>query len=99
MNNLQVRDRKRDQQPAANQNAEHDLKARLLSGDAEIIDAIILAGSVAIRAKDLHAIIRERELIERKFQTISMGYHELRNRKGKIMQTLEPGALVTAPDR
>ena len=46
------------QQPAANQSAEHDLRARLLAGDAEIIDAIILAGSVGIRAKDLHAIDR-----------------------------------------
>ena len=79
MNNFPVKDSKPDQPPAANQNAEHDLKVRLLSGDAEIIDAIILAGSVEIRAKDLHAIIRERELIEKKFQAISMGYHELRH--------------------
>jgi hypothetical protein len=52
MKNLPVRDSKPDQEPAANQNTEHDLKARLLSGDAETIDAIILAGSVEIRAKD-----------------------------------------------
>jgi hypothetical protein len=56
-----------------------------LSGDAEIIDAIILAGSVGIRAKDLHTIIRERELIEKKFQTISVGYHELRHQMKEIM--------------
>ena len=98
MKNLSVRDSKPDQQCAAKQNAEHDLKARLLSGDAEIIEAIILAGSVGIRAKDLHAIIRERELIERKFQTISMGYHELRHQIREIMQTLEAAALVNAPD-
>jgi len=79
MKNLPVRDSKPDQEPAAKQNGEHDFKVRLLSGDAEIIDAIILAGSVEIRAKDLHAIIRERELIEKKFQAISMGYHEMRH--------------------
>jgi hypothetical protein len=98
MMNLPVSDSKPDQQPAANQNAEHDLKARLLSGDAEIIDAIVLAGSVGIRAKDLHAIIRERELIEKKFQTISMGYHELRHQIREIMRTLEAAALVNAAD-
>src|SRR6516162_2210136 len=98
MNNFPVRDSKPDQPPAANQNVEHDLTARLLSGDAEIIDAIILAGSVEIRAKDLHAIIRERELIEKKFQTISMGYHELRHQIREIMRTLEAAALVNAAD-
>ena len=98
MKNLPVRDSKPDQEPAANQNAEHDLRARLLSGDAETIDAIILAGSVEIRAKDLHAIIRERELIEKKFQTISMGYHELRHQIREIMRTLEAAALVNATD-
>jgi uncharacterized membrane protein YkvA (DUF1232 family) len=98
MKNLPVRDSKPDQEPAANQNAEHDLKARLLSGDVEIIDAIILAGSVEIRAKDLHAIIRERELIEKKFQTISMGYHELRHQITEIIRTLEAAALVNATD-
>ena len=67
MKNLSVRDSKPDQQSVANQNVEHDLKARLLSGDAEIIDAIILAGSIGIRAKDLHAIVRERGFIEKKF--------------------------------
>jgi uncharacterized membrane protein YkvA (DUF1232 family) len=98
MKNLPVRDSKPDQEPAANQNAEHDLKARLLSGDAETIDAIILAGSVEIRAKDLHAIIRERELVEKKFQAISMGYHELRHQIREIMRTLEAAALVNATD-
>ena len=98
MKNLPVGDSKRDQEPPANQNAEHDLTARLLAGDAEIIDAIILAGSVEIRAKDLHAIVRERELIERKFQTISMGYGELRHQIREIMQTLEAAALVNATD-
>jgi uncharacterized membrane protein YkvA (DUF1232 family) len=98
MTNLPVRDSKPDQEPAANENSEHDLTARLLSGDAEIIDAIILAGSVEIRAKDLHAIIRERELIEKEFQTISMGYHELRYQIGEIMRTLEAAALVNATD-
>ena len=98
MNNFPVRDSKPDQPPAANQNAEHDLKVRLLSGDAEIIDAIILAGSVEIRARDLHAIIRERELIEKKFQTISIGYEELRHQIKEIMQTLEAAALVNATD-
>ena len=98
MKNLPVGDSKRDQEPPANQNAEHDLTARLLAGDAEIIDAIILAGSVEIRAKDLHAIISERELIEKKFQTISMGYHELRHQIREIMRTLEAAALVNAAD-
>ena len=98
MKNLSVSDRKRDQQPAANHNAEHDLKARFLSGDAETIDSIILAGSLGIRAKDLHAIIRERELIEKKFQTISIGYHELRHQIREIMRTLEAAALVNATD-
>ena len=98
MKNLSVRDSKPDQQSAANQNVEHDLKARLLSGDAEIIDAIILAGSIGIRAKDLHAIIREREFIEKKFQTISARYHELRHQIREIMRTLEAAALVNAID-
>ena len=61
MKSLQVRDRKPDHKPAANQNSEHDVAVRLSSGDTEHIDGIILAGSVAIRAKDLHAIVRERE--------------------------------------
>src|SRR5215472_2177356 len=98
MKNLAVRDGKRDQEHRANQNAEHDLRARLLAGDAEIIDAIILAGSVEIRARDLHAIIRERELIEKKFQTISMEYHELRHQIREIMRTLEAAAFVNATD-
>ena len=98
MNNFPVRESKPNQEPAANQNAEHDLTARLLAGDPEIIDAIILAGSVEIRAKDLHAIIRERALMEKKFRTISMGYHELRYQIREIMQTLEGAALVNATD-
>jgi hypothetical protein len=98
MKNLPVRNSKPDQQRAANQNAEHDLKARLLAGDAEIIDAVIFAGSAEIRAKDLHAIIRERELIEKKFQTMSMGYNELRHQIREIMRTLEAAALVNATD-
>src|SRR6516165_9523702 len=98
MTNLPVRDSKPDQEPAANENSEHDLTARLLSGDAEIIDAIILAGSVEIRAKDLHAIIREREFIEKKFQAISMGYHELKHQIREIMRTLEAAAFVNTTD-
>src|ERR1700752_184071 len=98
MKNLPVRDSKRDQEPPANQNGKHDLKTRLLTGDAEVIDAIILAGSVGIRAKDLHTIIRERELIDRKFQTISLGYHELRHQIREMMRTLEAAALVNAAD-
>jgi len=98
MKNLPVKKVNVIKSPPANQNAEHDLRARLLAGDAEIIDAIILAGSVGIRAKDLHAIIRERELIEKKFQTISMGYHELKHQIREIMRTLEAAALVNATD-
>jgi uncharacterized membrane protein YkvA (DUF1232 family) len=98
MKNLPLRDTKPDQAPPANQNAQHDLRARLLSGDTEIIDAIILAGSVGIRVKDLHAIIRERELIEKKFQTISMGYRELRHQIREIMRSLEAASLVNATD-
>jgi uncharacterized membrane protein YkvA (DUF1232 family) len=98
MKNLPVRDSKRDQEPPANQNVKHDLKARLLAGDAEVIGAIILAGSVGIRVKDLHAIMRERELIDGKFQTINMGYHELRHQIRDIMRTLEAAALVNAAD-
>jgi uncharacterized membrane protein YkvA (DUF1232 family) len=98
MKNLPVRDSKPDQEPAANQNAEHDLEARLLSGDAEIIDEIILTGSAEIRANDLQTVIREREVIEKKFQTISMGYHELRHQISEIMRTLEAAALVNATD-
>src|SRR5262249_46908002 len=98
MENLPLRDRKPDQQPAANQNAEHDLTVRLLSGDTEDIDEIILAGSVGIRAKDLHAIIREREFIEKKFQAISVGYHELKHQIREIMRTLEAAALVNTTD-
>jgi uncharacterized membrane protein YkvA (DUF1232 family) len=69
-----------------------------LSRDAEIIDSIILAGSVGIRAKDLHTIIRERELIEKKFQAISMEYHELKHQIKGIIRTLEAAALVNATD-
>jgi uncharacterized membrane protein YkvA (DUF1232 family) len=98
MKNLPVKDSKSDKRPAANQNAEHDLKARLLSRDAQIIDALILAGSVKIRARDLHAIIRERELIEKKFQAISMEYHELKHQIREIIRTLEAAALVNATD-
>jgi hypothetical protein len=72
MKNLQVRDRK----PVA---------MRILSGDTEHIDGIILTGSVGIRAKDLHAIVRERVLIEKKFQAVSMGYHELKHQIREIM--------------
>ena len=98
MKDIPVRDRKPDQQLAANQNSEHDLTVRLLSGDTEHIDAIILDGSVGIRGKDLHAIVRERELIEKKFQAISMGYHELKHQIREIMRTLEAAALVNATD-
>ena len=98
MKNLPVKKVNVIKSPPANQNAEHDLRARLLAGDAEIIDAIILAGSVEIRAKDLHAIIRERELIEKKFQAISMGYYEMRHQIREIMRTLEAAALVNATD-
>jgi hypothetical protein len=98
MNDFPVRDGRLDQQPAANQTPEHDLAAQLLSGNTEQIDAIIFAGSVGIRAKDLHAIIRERELIDRKFQTISMGYHELWHQIREMMRTLEAAALVNAAD-
>jgi uncharacterized membrane protein YkvA (DUF1232 family) len=98
MKSLQVRDRKPDHKPAANQNSEHDVAVRLSSGDTEHIDGIILAGSVAIRAKDLHAIVRERELIEKQFQAISMGYDELKHQIREIMRTLEAAALVNASD-
>ena len=98
MNNLPVRDGKLDQQRAANQTPEHDLAAQLLSGNTEHVDAIILAGSAGIRAKDLHAIIRQRELIERKFEAISMGYHELKHQVREIMRTLEAAVLVNVTD-
>ena len=51
-----------------------------------------------IRAKDLHAIVRERELIEKKFQAISVGYHELKHQIREIMRTLEASVLVNASD-
>src|SRR5262245_29224869 len=98
MKSLPVRDRKPDQHPAAYQNPEHDLTVRLLSGDTEHIDAIILAESVGIRARDLHRIIRERGLIEKKFQAISIGYHELKHQIREIVRTLEAAALVNAAD-
>jgi uncharacterized membrane protein YkvA (DUF1232 family) len=91
MKNFQVTDRKPDHKPAAN-------AVRILSGDTEHIDGIILAGSVGIRAKDLHAIVRERELIEKKFQAISVGYHELKHQIREIMRTLEAAVLVNAID-
>jgi uncharacterized membrane protein YkvA (DUF1232 family) len=91
MKKLQVRDRKPDHKPAAN-------TVRILSGDTEHINSIILAGSVGIRAKDLHAIVRERELIEKKFQAVNMGYHELKHQIREIMRTLEAAVLVNASD-
>ena len=94
----EVGDTKPGQQPAANQNAEYDLTVRLLSGDREDIDAMILAGSAAIGARDLHAMIRERELIEKKFRAMSMGYQELKHQIRGIMRTLEAAALVNATD-
>jgi len=91
-------DRKPGRQPAGNQNSEHDLTVRLLSGDMEHIDGIILAGSAGIGAKDLYAMMRERELIEKKFRAMSMGYHELKYQIREIMRTLEAAALVNATD-
>jgi uncharacterized membrane protein YkvA (DUF1232 family) len=93
-----VAGRKPGQQPAAEQNSEHDLTVRLLSGDIEHIDAIILAGSAGIGVKDLHAMVRESELIEKKFRATSMGYHELKRQIREIMRTLEAAALVNATD-
>jgi uncharacterized membrane protein YkvA (DUF1232 family) len=94
----EVGDRKPGRQPAGNQNSEHDLTVRLLSGDMEHIDAIILAGSAGIGARDLQAMMRERELIEKKFRAMSMGYHELKHQIREIMRTLEAAALVNATD-
>jgi uncharacterized membrane protein YkvA (DUF1232 family) len=98
MKNLPEKERKPVERPVADQDSEHDLTVRLLSADTEHIDGIILAGSVGIRAKDLHAIIREREFIEKKLQAISMGYHELKHQIREIMRTLEAAALVNATD-
>jgi len=94
MKNLQVRNRKLITSPLRIKTR----SMRILSGDTEHIDGIILAGSIGIRAKDLHAIVRERELIEKKFQAISMGYHELKHQIREIMRTLEAAALVNASD-
>jgi uncharacterized membrane protein YkvA (DUF1232 family) len=98
MNNLPVRDRKLDQQPAADQSSEHDVAAQLLSGNIEHIDSIILAGSARIRSKDLHALIRERQLIEKKLQAVSVGYDELKHQVREIMRTLEAAVLVNVTD-
>ena len=93
-----IRDEKADQQPVANQHSEHDSMARVLSGDMQYIDAVIRAGSAGIRARDLYALIRQRELIGNKFAAISSGYHQLRDQIRQIMQTLEAAALVNAID-
>jgi uncharacterized membrane protein YkvA (DUF1232 family) len=98
MKNVPVRNKKPDAQPDVIENSDHDLMVMLLSGDTEHIDAIILAGSAGIRAKDLHAITRERELIEQKVQAIGGGYHELKLQIQEIMRTLEAAALVNATD-
>ena len=91
-------DKKPDQQPAANANAGHDLTARLLSEDMQRIDDIIVAGSVGIRARDLHVITRKRELIEQKIQAISLRQQELNHQIRAIMRTLEAAALVSTSD-
>jgi uncharacterized membrane protein YkvA (DUF1232 family) len=57
-----------------------------------------LAGSVGIRAKYLHAIVRGRESIDKKFQAISMGYHKLKYQIREIMRTLEAAALANVTD-
>jgi uncharacterized membrane protein YkvA (DUF1232 family) len=98
MKNQQIRHKRADQQLAANENSEHDLMLQLLSGDMSFIDSIIRAGSAEIRAKDLHAIIGQRELIENKSAAISSEDHQLKDQIRQIMRTLEAGALVNAAD-
>ena len=69
--------------------------AQLLSGNIEHIDSIILARSAGFRSKDLLVLIRERQLTEKKFQAISMGYDELKHQVGEIMRTLEAAVLAS----
>lgn len=98
MNDILVSEKNFNQQARAKENSEHDLMLRLLSGDMQCIDDVIWAGSEEIRAKDLYAIIRQRELIGNKFAAISSGYHQLRDQIRQIMRTLEAAALVNARD-
>jgi hypothetical protein len=55
------------------------LTLQLLSGDMQCIDDMILAGSAGIRAKDLYAIIPQRELIGNTFAAISSEYDRLKD--------------------
>jgi uncharacterized membrane protein YkvA (DUF1232 family) len=98
MNDLPIRENTFNQRNLAKENSEHDLILRLLSGDMQYIDDIIRAGSAGIRAKDLYAIIRQREHIGNKFAEISSGYHQLKDQIRQIMRTLEAAALVNATD-
>jgi uncharacterized membrane protein YkvA (DUF1232 family) len=86
------------QQPPANESSTHDLLLRLLSEDHAYIDAIIEAGSTAIQAKDLHAILSKRKLIARKVQSIREVSQQLTNQFWEILRTLEAAALVNAKD-
>src|SRR5690349_17395424 len=59
---------------------------------------VSFSAEALIRAKDLHAIVRERELIEKKFQAISVGYHELKHQIREIIRTIQAAVLVNASD-
>jgi uncharacterized membrane protein YkvA (DUF1232 family) len=80
------------------ENSECESRLGLLSGDSRYIDTVIREGSAGIRARDLYAILEQRELIGNKFAAVSSEYQQLKDQIRQIMRTLEAAALVNAAD-
>jgi uncharacterized membrane protein YkvA (DUF1232 family) len=98
MNKIPAREKPSSPQDPEKENSEYESRLGLLSGNSQYIDAIIREGSAGIRAKDLYAILEQRELIGNKFAAIGSGYHQLKDQIRQILRTLEAAALVNAAD-
>ena len=98
MNDIPVREKPSHRQDLEKENSEYESRLGLLSGDSRYIDTVIREGSAGIRAKDLYAILQQRELIGNKFAAVSSEYHQLKDQIRQIMRTLEAAALVNAAD-
>ena len=93
-----MREKPSGSQDPEKENSEYESRLGLLSGNSQYIDAIIREGSAGIRAKDLYALLEQRELIGNKFAAIGSGYHQLKDQIRQILRTLEAAALVNAAD-
>src|ERR1700730_12857206 len=98
MNDIPVREKPSHRQDLEKENSEYESRLGLLSGDSRYIDTVIREGSAGIRARDLYAILEQRELIGNKFAAVSSEYQQLKDQNRQIMRTLEAAALVNAPD-